>query len=77
MSIQTLGDGVWCVVGEFNAVTCAVERKGINVDAHSGLVLEMNHFNTFLSDVRGVTLCKSSWSQFCLVSPKWALNELF
>ena len=48
---NTFGDLKWCVIGDFNAVTCAEERRGINDVVSPGIYSEMNFFNNFLLDV--------------------------
>jgi len=45
---QNRDRGVWCVLGDFNAVKRRDERRGVNVEASSSQVLEMLLFNSFL-----------------------------
>ena len=47
----TFGDGKWCMVGDFNAVSHADERRGVNSETSSAMVLEINFFNSFMLDV--------------------------
>jgi exonuclease III len=48
---NTFGDGLWCVIGDFNAVSCSGERRGINEEVSPGMVLEMNFFISFLLNI--------------------------
>ena len=48
---NTFGDGLWCVIGDFNAVSCSGDRRGVNEVMSSGMISEMNFFNTLLFDV--------------------------
>jgi len=48
---NTFGDGLWCVIGDFNVVGSPGERRGVNVEVSPGMVLEMNSFNSFLVEV--------------------------
>jgi len=34
---NTFGDGVWCVIGDFNAVTSSRERRGVYEEMSSGI----------------------------------------
>jgi exonuclease III len=45
------GDGVWCVVGDFNVVCRRDERRGVNVEASTAQVLEMYLFNNFIGEI--------------------------
>jgi len=48
---NTLRDGLWCVIGDFNAVSCSSERRGVNEEVSSSMALEMNFYNSFLVEV--------------------------
>jgi len=48
---NTFGDGKWCMVGDFNAVTHVDERRGVNLVTSSTFVSEINFFNSFMRDV--------------------------
>jgi len=45
------GEGVWCLIGDFNSVCAREERKGINVGITSEQRLEMYLFNNFVEVV--------------------------
>lgn len=47
---RTLEDGVWCILGDFNSVTCSVERRGVNEVVTSSQREEIFLFNTFLRE---------------------------
>jgi hypothetical protein len=51
-----LGDGRWCVVGDFNAVCCPEERVGVNVDEGGTPSTEMVEFRHFLEKLELVDL---------------------
>lgn len=48
---RSLGDGAWCILGDFNAVRHGDERRGVNVGGSTSQILECNFFNGFLRDV--------------------------
>jgi len=48
---NTIGDGVWSMVGDFNAVCHVDERRGVSVEASLTRVLEINYFNSFIPNV--------------------------
>jgi len=47
---NTFGDGVWCMVGDFNAVSHADERRGVNSLVSSAKSLVTYFFNSFVVD---------------------------
>lgn len=61
---QSLDDGDWCLVGDFNCVTRVEERKGIGV---RGSIQEVNEFNAFISDMDllDVSVTGNVFSWFC------------
>jgi len=48
---RVVGEAVWCILGDFNAVRNADERRGINFDLSNTHALEMNYFNSFLREM--------------------------
>ena len=46
-----LGEGVWCIVGGFNAVCRGDERRGVNEVGNDGHRREMRLFKEFLEEV--------------------------
>jgi hypothetical protein len=62
---RSLGDGAWCMLGDFNAVRNGEERIGVNVGVSSSQTLECNFFNGFLRDVELDDLnllgCRYTW----------------
>ncbi|MCH79506.1 LINE-1 reverse transcriptase like [Trifolium medium] len=48
MSKRGFGDGLWCVVGDFNAVRRREERRGIGLLTPSLCSVERREFNSFL-----------------------------
>jgi hypothetical protein len=51
MSRGGFGDGAWCIVGDFNAVRCREERRGIGPIISSSLTVEMREFNIFIDNI--------------------------
>jgi hypothetical protein len=51
MSRGGFGDGAWCIVGDFNAVRCREERRGIGPIISSSLTVEMREFNIFINNI--------------------------
>jgi hypothetical protein len=51
MSKGGFGDGLWCVVGDFNSVRSSSERRGVGQSTDGGNHNEMAAFNTFLDDL--------------------------
>jgi hypothetical protein len=51
MSKGGFGGGVWCVVGDFNAVLHSDERRGINSQSSFDVSLETIEFNNFVSNM--------------------------
>jgi len=39
---RSLGEGAWCILGDFNAVRNGDERRGVNVGVSSSQVVESN-----------------------------------
>jgi hypothetical protein len=54
MSKTGFGGGIWCVTGDFNAVMCPEERRGVNVESFANV--EMRGFNSFFDDLDLVDL---------------------
>ena len=48
---SALGDGAWCILGDFNAVGRRDERRGVNAEASASQVTEMGLYNNFVRDV--------------------------
>lgn len=44
-------DGVWCMVGDFNAAGHVDERREVNSSASSEMAMEINGFNSFVMNV--------------------------
>lgn len=61
---QNLGEGEWCIVGDFNAITCAAERKGRSGASYA---VEMANFNNFIVDMDliDVQMTGKKFSYFC------------
>ncbi|WJX76187.1 hypothetical protein P8452_59630 [Trifolium repens] len=51
-----LGDGRWCVVGDFNAVCRSEERVGVNVEEGRAVSMEVVEFRNFLEELELVDL---------------------
>jgi exonuclease III len=51
-----LGDGRWCVVGDFNAVCKMEERVGVNLGENRNVSTEVIEFHKFLEDLELVDL---------------------
>ena len=48
---NTFGEGLSCMVGDFNAVSHVDERRGVNSVASSAMVMEISLFNSFVLNV--------------------------
>jgi hypothetical protein len=48
MSKEGFGEGLWCVLGDFNSVRDTYERRGINYSSIGGRSLEMVEFDDFV-----------------------------
>jgi exonuclease III len=48
---RSLGEGAWCTLGDFNAVSNRDERREVNDETSSSQVLEINFFNDFVREV--------------------------
>jgi len=46
-----LGEGGWCIMGDFNVVGENGERRGVNVEASSNQLLDMSHYQNFVRNV--------------------------
>jgi exonuclease III len=51
---EDYGDGLWCVVGDFNAVVVSEERRGLANEVSSSL--EMTGFREFIDDLNMIDL---------------------
>jgi hypothetical protein len=51
MSKRGFGGGVWCVVGDFNAMRRSEERRGIGTLAPSSPSMEMREFDHFITSM--------------------------
>jgi hypothetical protein len=51
---EEYGDGIWCVVGDFNAVVAPEERRGVVNEVSSSL--EMSGFREFVEDLNLIDL---------------------
>jgi hypothetical protein len=49
MSKRGFGEGIWCVVGDFNAVRRRDERRGVGIVNSSLLTSEMREFDNFIN----------------------------
>lgn len=49
ISRRNLGEGGWCILGDFNVVKDREERRGVNIEASPSQVLDMNFFSRFCS----------------------------
>jgi hypothetical protein len=56
MSKRGFGDGLWCVVGDFNSVRNVTERKGVRSLSQDSRTLEMREFDDFLESLELVDL---------------------
>ncbi|MCH88726.1 reverse transcriptase, partial [Trifolium medium] len=56
MSKRGFGDGLWCVVGDFNSVRDCHERRGVGVRSVGGRSTEMVEFDNFLNDLELVDM---------------------
>lgn len=45
------GEGVWCVLGDFNVVRRRDERRGVSMEASLTQILEMFWYNFFLGEM--------------------------
>lgn len=45
---NTSKKGMWCMIDDFNAVSHVDEMRGVNVNASSNMVTEINYFNSFV-----------------------------
>ena len=48
---KSLGEGVWCILGDFNTVGGSDERRGVNEGVSSGQREEIILFNNFVREV--------------------------
>ena len=48
---RTMGEGAWCILGDFNSVCCSEERRGVNEEVGSSQREEILLFNNFVRDV--------------------------
>lgn len=51
MSYRGFGDGLWCVVSDFNVVRCPVERKGVSGVVGTEAGLQTTDFNQFIENM--------------------------
>jgi hypothetical protein len=56
MSKSGFGDGLWCVLGDFNSVRDTTERKGVRSHLSSSSNTEMVEFSEFLVDLELIDL---------------------
>jgi hypothetical protein len=56
MSKEGFGDGLWCVVGDFNSVRETYERRGVATNSIGGRSLEMVDFDAFLNNLEMIDL---------------------
>jgi hypothetical protein len=85
MSKMGFGDGLWCVLGDFNSVRGINERRAVNSNSNDGLTNEMREFDDFLVglDLIDLPLVGRSFTWFhpngvamsrldrVLISPRW------
>jgi hypothetical protein len=51
MSKRGFGEGLWCVLGDFNSVRDNIERRGVGQLAGGGFSTEMVAFNSFITSL--------------------------
>jgi exonuclease III len=51
MSKRGFGEGLWCVLGDFNSVRDSNERRGVSQLASGGFSTEMVAFNSFITSL--------------------------
>ncbi|GAU48812.1 hypothetical protein TSUD_406450 [Trifolium subterraneum] len=51
MSKRGFGDGLWCIVGDFNSIRDSSERRGVNLSHRDDPSAEMRSFNEFVGDL--------------------------
>ncbi|MCH91026.1 endonuclease/exonuclease/phosphatase family protein, partial [Trifolium medium] len=56
MSKMGFGEGLWCVMGDFNSVIDHHERRGLGVNVDGGRNSEMAGFDTFLNSLELIDL---------------------
>jgi hypothetical protein len=56
MSKRGFGEGLWCIMGDFNSVRECDERRGLGGVSSGGLSSEMTAFNSFLVDLELVDM---------------------
>ena len=60
-----MGDGAWCILGDFNSVGGSEERRGVNEEVSSTQREEMFWYNNFVREVQledlGVLGMRFSW----------------
>lgn len=48
---RTMGEGAWCILGDFNTVGCSDERRGVSEEVTSSQREEIIIFNSFLREM--------------------------
>jgi len=48
---HNIGEGWWCILGDFNAVADVDQRRGVNDNASPNQMVDMNLYRSFLTDV--------------------------
>jgi hypothetical protein len=51
MSKRGFGEGLWCLLGDFNSVRTSTERRGVRSPSSSGNTSEMREFDDFLGEL--------------------------
>jgi len=48
---RNLGEGAWCILGDFNVVGARDERRGVDLEASPSQIMDMNYYQGFVRDV--------------------------